>query len=51
MVRIRLAKKLPASPRGALGKNGLAAAPEILDLPPGQRLLEAEMNESSVQQL
>ena len=29
----------------------LAAAPEILDLPPGQPLLEAEMSENFVQQL
>jgi len=29
----------------------LAAAPEILDLPPGQPLLEAEMSKNFVQQL
>jgi AcrR family transcriptional regulator len=36
---------------GLIVTTMLAAAPEILDLPPGQPLLEAEMTENFVQQL
>ena len=36
---------------GLIVTTMLAAAPEILDLPPEQPLLEAEMNENFVHQL
>ena len=37
--------------RGLIVTAMLAAAPEILDVPPGQPLLEAEMTENFVRQL
>ena len=36
---------------GLIVTTMLAAAPEILDLPPNQPLLEAEMTENFVQQM
>jgi AcrR family transcriptional regulator len=53
--RLGMYKELPTATLqmicGLIVNSMLAAAPEILDLPPGQPLLEAEMAENFVQQL
>ena len=53
--RLGMYKDMPTSSLqmvcGLIVTTMLAAAPEILDLPPEQPLLEAEMNENFVQQL